>query len=164
MIHRIVNPMKALRTLRKTTALLDRTFAGVTQDEAVRLTDGPDGWSVLFIACHLRDYEIAWRERVELMLAEEHPIFPNFDHHAAIEANAYARQELAAVLRDLAERRAGLIARLEPLADEQWLCTGVHPDQGPGTVLDVAVNAGLHDLDHLEQLARCLDPIRGRQS
>jgi len=34
----------------------------------------------------------------------------------------------------------------------------VHPEQGPGTLLDVAVNAGLHDLDHLEQLARCLEP------
>jgi hypothetical protein len=157
MIHRIVSPPKALRTLRKTAALLDRTLADVSQEDAVRLTDGPDGWSVLFIACHLRDYEIAWSERVGLMLAEEHPIFATFDHHAVIETNAYAAQTLSAVLRDLAALRAALIARLEALPDEAWLRTGLHPEQGPGSVLDVAVNAGLHDLDHLEQLARCLD-------
>lgn len=157
MIQRIISPMKALRSLRKTAALLDRTLASVTQAEATTLRDGPEGWSVLFIACHLRDYEIVWGERVALMLCEEHPTFAHFDHHAAIEAHAYASQDLAEVLRDLAERRAALIMRLETLDDAQWLCTGLNPVQGPGTVLEVAVNAGLHDLDHLEQLARCLD-------
>jgi len=158
MLQRIINQAKALRTLRKTAALLDRTLDGVTQDEAASLTDGSDGWSVLFIACHLRDFEIVWRERVELLLAQENPSFIHFDHHALIEEHAYAAQELRAVLSDLAERRAALIARLEGLDDSQWLRCGVHPEQGPGSLLDVAVNAGLHDLDHLEQLARCLEP------
>jgi DinB superfamily len=160
MIKRILNQTKALRTLRKTAALLDRTLHGVTQADAVSLRDGPDGWSVLFIACHLRDYEVAWRERVERMLVEEHPTFVHFDHHAVIETHAYAEQDLRAVLADIAARRAALLARLEGLSDEEWLRTGLHPEQGPGSVLDVAINAGLHDLDHLEQLERCLDPLR----
>lgn len=158
MIQRIINQAKALRTLRKTAALLERTLAGVTQEEAVSLRDGPDGWSVLFIVCHLRDYEIAWRERVEQIIAQDNPVFTSFDHHALIEERAYAAQDLRAVLAELAERRSALIARLEGLDDNQWLRSGVHPEQGPGTLLDVAVNAGLHDLDHLEQLARCLEP------
>jgi len=35
----------------------------------------------------------------------------------------------------------------------------MHPSQGPATLLDVAVNAGLHDVDHLEQIIRCLAPL-----
>lgn len=161
MIRQIVSPAKALRTLRKTAALLAAQLRDVSQDEARDRTDGPDGWSVLFIVCHLRDYEIVWRDRVEQMLAASNPTFAPFDHHRAVEEHAYAAQNIAAVLADLAARRAGLIERLEGLADEQWLRTGVHPDQGPGTVLDVAVNAGLHDVDHLEQLLRCLGPREG---
>jgi hypothetical protein len=160
MIQRIINQAKALRTLRKTAALLDRTLAGVTQEEAASLTDGPDGWSALFIVCHLRDYEIAWQERVEQIVAHDTPVFTSFDHHALIEERAYAAQEFRSVVTEIAERRAALIARLEGLDDSQWLRSGVHPEQGPGTLLDIAVNAGLHDLDHLEQLERCLEPRR----
>lgn len=157
MVQRILSPAKALRTLRKTSLLVHRSLAEVGQDAAVRLRDGADGWSVLFIACHLRDYEAAWRDRVELMLAEQNPAFVTFDHHALVETHAYADQELRAVLADLLTQRQGLIGRLEGLSDEQWLRPGYHPEQGPGTILDVAINAGLHDLDHLEQLARCLE-------
>lgn len=158
MIQRILSPMKALRTVRKTSALLARALRDVSQADAVALRDGPDGWSVLFIVCHLRDYEVAWRERTELMLAADNPTFVTFDHHHLVEANHYAAQDLRAVLADLASRRAALIARFETLSDEQWLRPGLHSEQGPGTILDVAINAGLHDLDHLEQLARCLEP------
>jgi DinB superfamily len=160
MIRGILNQGKALRTLRKTAALLDSTLRDLTTEQASTLRDGPDGWSVLLIVCHLRDYEIAWRERTEAILAHDHPVFTTFDHMALVETNQYARQDLHAVLRDLAERRAALIARIEPLDDAQWLRSGAHPEQGPGTLLDIAINAGLHDLDHLEQITRCLAPLR----
>lgn len=156
MIQRIVNPTKALRTLRKTSALLANSLQHVSQSQASELRDGPDGWSVLFIVCHLRDYETAWRERVELMLVEDDPSFRTFDHHELAKTHAYAAQELQAVVAELGTMRAALIARLEQLDDAQWLRVGRHPEQGPGSVLDVAINAGLHDLDHLEQLSRCL--------
>jgi hypothetical protein len=158
MLKRVINQAKALRTLRKTTALLERTLADVTQEEATSLTDGPDGWSVLFIACHLLDYEKAWRERVEQLIAEDDPIFSSFDHHALIEQHNYAGQQLRSVADELKALRAGLIARLETLDDDQWLRSGSHPEQGPGTLLEIAVNAGLHDVDHLEQLTRTLEP------
>lgn len=155
MIQRILSPVKALRTLRKTAALLDTALAGVTPEQARILRDGADGWSILVIVCHLRDYEIAWRERIEQMLAYDNPTFISFDHLDLVERHGYAKQDLRVVLADLAARRAGLIERLAGLADDQWLRIGLHPEQGPGTVLEVAINAGLHDLDHLEQISRC---------
>lgn len=155
MIQRILSPVKALRTLRKTAALLDTALAGVTPEQARILRDGIDGWSILVIVCHLRDYEIAWRERVEQMLAYDNPTFISFDHLDLVERHAYTQQDLRAVLADLAARRAGFVERLAGLSDDQWLRTGLHPEQGPGAVLEVAINAGLHDLDHLEQISRC---------
>jgi DinB superfamily len=160
MIRGILNQGKALRTLRKTAALLASALRDLTPDQARTLRDGPDGWSILLIVCHLRDYEIAWQDRVEALLTRENPVFTTFDHMALIERNQYASQDLQAVLSDLADRRAALIARLEPLSDAQWMRAGSHPEQGPGTLLEVAINAGLHDLDHLEQITRCLVPLR----
>lgn len=161
MIVRLINPAKALRTLRKTGALLEDMLRGVTQAQAAELRDGPDGWSALHVVCHLRDYEITYRERIELMLAQDNPNFVVISNEAWEARGDYANQDLRAVLADIAARRAALIARLEGLSDEQWLRPGAHPLQGPATVLDVAVNTGLHDIDHIEQIMRCLAPLRG---
>jgi hypothetical protein len=160
MIHQLVNPAKALRTLRKTHIVLMDVLRGVTEAQARELRDGADGWSVLFIACHLRDYEVIYCERVEAMLAQERPTFEVATNEEWVRRGAYEAQNLGAVLADLRARRVGLIARLEGLSDEQWRRAGMHPEQGPATVLDVAVNTGLHDVDHLEQIVRCLAPLR----
>lgn len=96
---RILNPDKALRTLRKTTLLLDLATAER--------------------ACH------------------------------------YASQALAGVRAELRADRAATLDRLAALDADQWARVGHHPQQGAGTLLDVAINAGLHDVDHLEQIARC---------
>lgn len=153
-MQRILNPNKALRSLRKTTALIGKTL-DISQEEAETRRDGADGWSMLFIACHLRDYEIALAERVSLIRTRENPSFTAWDQLQLAELHAYADQELHTVLGDLRERRNALIAALETLDDAEWLRSGTHPQQGPGTLLDVVINASLHDLDHLEQLSRC---------
>ncbi|MBC8074994.1 MAG: DinB family protein [Chloroflexales bacterium] len=156
-INRLLNPMKALRTLRKTPALLHALLRDTTQGQSSTLRDGPDGWSVLFIACHLRDFEAIYRARIEQMLAEDAPTFTLVaENDEQAERNAYAAQDLRAVLADTHAQRQSLIARLSALSDEQWLRVGQHPEQGQTTVLDAAINAGLHDIDHAEQILRCL--------
>jgi len=153
--QRVLNPDKALRTLRKTPALLDFALAGLDEVVARELRDGADGWSILFIACHLRDYERVVAARIEAMLAEDDPTLPSMDNEALAREGEYVDQSLAAVREDLRARRAALIARLAALNAAQWQRLGHHPQQGAATVLDVAINAGLHDVDHLEQIAHC---------
>jgi hypothetical protein len=152
---RILNPAKALRTLRKTSALLQRALVDCDQAAATTLRDGPDGWSILFIACHLRDYERIVAARVGLILTEDDPTLPAIDNAAAERSGDYAHQELTAVLADLQARRAALLTRLTALDVAAWARSGHHPTQGHGTLLDVAINTGLHDIDHLEQIAQC---------
>jgi hypothetical protein len=156
MIKRLVNPAKALRTMRKTPTILERVLQDVSQEQAATLRDGPDGWSILYIVCHLRDLEDGFMARVHTLLNEQpDAVLKGIDIHALAEHNNYAAADLREALATFATRRAQFIAMLETLNDEQWLLAGIHPEQGPATVLDVAINTGLHDIDHIEQIVRC---------
>jgi hypothetical protein len=152
---RVLNPDKALRSLRKTPALLDLVLAGLDDTAARTLRDGPDGWSILFIVCHLRDYERTVAARIDAILTADDPELPSMDNDALARDGDYAAQSLTAVREDLRAQRAALLDRLATLAPAQWQRPGHHPQQGAATTLDVAINAALHDIDHLEQLARC---------
>lgn len=160
-MHRLINPGKALRTLRKTPLLLTNLLDGVTQEQARTLRDGPDGWSILWIVCHLRDVETIFTQRARDLLAAAAPVFSVTENDELIRRGDYERQELGDALEAYLAGRRAFITLLEPLDDAQWLRTGTHPSQGPATLLDVAINTGLHDVDHLEQIARCLQPQRG---
>lgn len=151
----ILNPDKALRTLRKTTLLLDHALAGLDEGAGRTLRDGPDGWSILFVVCHLRDYEQIVARRVALILSEDDPELPAIDNSAMVHEGDYAHQSLMAVREALRADRAALLDRLAALDADQWARIGHHPQQGMGTLRDVAINTGLHDVDHLEQIARC---------
>ncbi len=132
---------------------------GVTQEQAQSIRDGADGWSVLEILCHLRDYQAIFVTRVERLLDEVRPRFEYYDERARLAMvleNDYAGQNLAAVLADFCATRDRLIARLAALSDEQWTRVGEFAD---GDEIDVAmpvVHTILHDADHTEQIARIL--------
>ena len=156
-MDRLINPGKALRTLRKTPALLEALLQEVTQEQAEALHDGD--WNVIYVVCHMRDFEAVAAQRVRDLLAGPNPTFALVSNDELIQGNSYAAADLRQALTTYIDHRRVLIALLEPLTDEQWLLAGLHPMQGPATLLDVAINAGLHDVDHLEQIVRCLAPL-----
>ena len=155
-MKRLINPAKALRTLRKTPVILAHLLDGVTQAQAEACRDGVDGWNLLYIVCHLRDMEAQYLGRIQDLLAIPNPVFRTVSNQELIERNQYAAQHFQGVLVEYQARRAQTIALLETLTDEQWLLSGSHPEQGPATLLEVAVNCGLHDIDHMEQIVRCV--------
>ncbi len=153
---RILNPSKALRTLRKTPTLLAALLRGASAAQLASATDGPGGWTVVDVIAHMRDLENAYQDRVRLMLAQTHPTFVVVSNEELTAQNATLSRNVGDVVAEYTRRRQAFIALLEGLTDAQWQRTGVHPQQGEATVLDVAINTGLHDVDHLEQLARIL--------
>lgn len=155
----ILNSFKALRTLRKTPLLLQHALRDMNQQAAIARTDGPDGWSVLFIVCHLRDYEVAFRQRVDDMIAFDCPTLAPWNQLALAETHHYCEQKFDVVLAELQQMRRASLAVLEYLDEAQWQRAGVNPEQGEGTVLDVAINAGLHDIDHIDQILRCVKTV-----
>ena len=72
----ILNREKALRCLRKDRVLLAGLLEGLGQQAALELRDGPDGWCLLDILCHLTDFERIFADRARSMLAQDEPRFP----------------------------------------------------------------------------------------
>jgi uncharacterized damage-inducible protein DinB len=154
-MYRLLNPAKALRTLRKNQLILQTILANTSQNEAQTRRDGADGWTILEIVCHMRDIEAIYIKRIQDLLAVPNPIFAVVTNEVLMQRGNYQAQDMRTQLAVYLANREQLIALLEPLTDDQWLLAGEHPAQGPATLLDVAINAGLHDIDHIEQIIRC---------
>lgn len=113
-------------------------------------------WNVVFIVCHLRDLEAAYLHRIQLMLQEDNPTFPANDNRQMSIDHHYAEADLRAALAEFEDLRRQFIALLNTLSDDQWERCGQHPYFGETTILTQAVNNAIHDLDHIEQIARAL--------
>ena len=154
----ILDPNRTLRTLRKTPALLAFVLRGLSAERAraCKDPDGDAGWSAQFVVCHLNDYEDVFALRVALVLTQVSPKLPGLDNEALIAERDYAHTNFADELASVLHKRQQLMTRLESLSSEQFFRVGVHPEFGEGTLLHILANAAMHDVDHLEQLARML--------
>ena len=112
------------------------------------------------MVCHLRDYERIVMERVCAALTKDEPVLEVVSNSDMAALGDYAHQHVRPVFFEYVHRRRELISTLEDLRQDQWLRRCIHPGQGPGTVLDIAINTGLHDVDHIEQIGRCLRELR----
>ncbi|MBL8045515.1 MAG: DinB family protein [Anaerolineales bacterium] len=147
---------RTFNTLRLNLATLENIFQRVTAEQATTLRDGPNGWTPLEILCHLRDFDVIFRERGELLLMAHNPTFAKYDADQLASERAYNQQSIAAALAELKQNRAQLLAFFESLPPEQWARTGVHFRLGPFTMTDVFTHIAWHDANHLEQLTRVL--------
>lgn len=152
----MLNVDKALRSLRKTPVILNALLKEVSQAQAQQATDGQNGWSVLFIVCHMSDFEDIFYRRVQSVLEQDCPRFPPVDQESLALTNDYAGQDFRQVLETYLQKRQAFIQRIESLTEEQLTRHGIHPETGDCTVLDIAINAALHDVNHLEQIVRAL--------
>lgn len=154
-----IPPSWMISSLKKSHLVLGMVIAGVTQAQAQQLRDGADGWSVLEIVCHVRDYQGMFFERIRRMVDEERPALVPFDEAARlgmVNERHYNQQDMRAVYTDFCQMRAVLIDYLSALQPEQWQRVGIHPTFGE---LDVAVEVFhtlSHDIDHGEQIGRVL--------
>jgi hypothetical protein len=152
----ILNVEKTIRSLRKTPVMLKALLRDVTPEQARQASDGPDGWSVLFIVCHLRDFEDIFYQRITMALEQDCPFLPSVNQEALPAANNYAYQDFHQALKAYSDRRRTLISLVERLNETQLMLRAVHQEYGEGTVLDLAINVVLHDVNHIEQIVRAL--------
>jgi hypothetical protein len=143
----------------KTIDILGHILKHVTQEQAQTLRDGIEGWTVLEVVCHLRDFDGFFYGRAQQMLTETNPRLPAYDHEKLAIEQQYNAQDLAYVYDELVLSRRRVIAFFESLTDEQWDCVGVHPERGHFTMTDAVMQFGMHDVDHLEQITRILEQV-----
>lgn len=118
----------------------------------------PGHWSARTVIAHLRDDEsLVMRQRLERMLAEDGPVFPNFDEKAWATWRNRDRDDIKHLLRDFAVQRQASVNLLRFLSPAQWQRTGRHETDGEYTVLSWAQHWAEHDTTHLEQIREAID-------
>ena len=126
-------------------------------DAAWRRAPGPGRWSALEVLCHVRDAD---REvllpRIERLLAEERPEFPDVDMSGWDASRRYREQSPAAVLEEWRTLRRGILARLAPLGRAEWARQGIHSVRGPYPLAEMVRYFADHDLSHRRQMAAAL--------
>ena len=136
--------------------ILGHILCGLSNERARALRDGPDGWSILEIVCHLRDFDEIFHSRAIMMRDQAQPQLPAYDHEAMAIERDYQQQDLRDAFSALNASRQRFIAFFAGLTPQQWERGGVHPERDSFTMTDAAMQVGLHDLDHLEQITRVL--------
>ncbi len=130
--------------------------APLTRERATTLRDGGDGWTVTEVLAHLRDFNGYFRGRAVLMLEQDNPTLPAYDHEAIAIASRYNEQDFATVYDALQRSRAETHALFAGLTPEQWERAGIHPERGHFTLTDALMQVGLHDVIHTEQILKIL--------
>lgn len=121
-------------------------------DVAIRPDD--DTWSALEYAAHVRDVFRIFDLRLHLMLAEDDPLFVNWDQDATAVSERYNEQDPATVATELADAAASVAEAFGavPLSERQR--TGRRSDGARFTVTTLA-QYFVHDpTHHLHDVAR----------
>jgi hypothetical protein len=107
----------------------------------------PDVWSPLEYACHVRDVNAIFGERVRLMLEEDEPVFANWDQDETAIEKDYGSQDPTVVDVELIEA-AGTVAGLyATVTDETASRRGIRSNGSEFTIASLG-SYHLHDVVH----------------
>ncbi len=149
-----ITPNYFRQQLPKTITIAAALTRDIAPEQARVLRDGADGWSVVEVVAHLRDYETIFRERAQQMKQEQNPNLPAYDHERLAIERRYNDEVLSAVLAAWATERERTIAFFTTLGEGDWSRPGRHPERQEFSLLAAIAQIVSHDLTHLEQLAK----------
>jgi hypothetical protein len=110
----------------------------------------PDKWSTLEYGCHVRDVFRLYAYRLDLMLTEDDPLYPNWDQDDTAIAERYGEQDPAVVAIEVAESAEALATAFDAVDGDQWECTGRRSDGASFTVESFAryfIHDPVHHID-----------------
>ncbi|MGX7681909.1 DinB family protein [Jatrophihabitans sp. DSM 45814] len=108
---------------------------------------GPQVWSALEYGCHVRDVFARFDSRARLMLAEDDPLFENWDQDATALADRYWEQAPATVAVQLADAGEQIAATFDAVDGAEWQRTGRRSNGSVFTV-DSLGKYFAHDIVH----------------
>jgi DinB superfamily len=121
----------------------------------------PDAWSARDIVAHVRACADVWGRSMLRMINEAHPTIRYVSPRSWIRRTDYATRDFRDSLRAYSEGRKRLIGTLATLDTAGWLRGATFTGTTLGreaTVLSHAHRMLEHELGHLEQLRRTLQP------
>ena len=107
----------------------------------------PGVWSPLEYACHVRDVFDIFARRLDLMLAEDDPLFENWDQDVTALEDDYAAQDPTRVASQLAAAAARAAAAFAAVPPGAWGRTGRRTDGARFTV-ETLGRYFVHDPEH----------------
>lgn len=119
----------------------------------VDVQDG-DGWSLRLIAAHVLAYEEMVAGYLDLMLSERAPELAVIDTEAMLDDPGACREDPDHNVLSFAHVRRRTQYLLWDLHDRHWRRTGHHPYRGEVTVLQLARELHLHDIEYLLRARR----------
>jgi hypothetical protein len=147
---------RSIALIRNTTKSIGHVLEGVTSEEASTLRDGPDGWSVTEIVCHLRDYSVIFFDRALLIHEGKNPVIVPYDQNQLAVERKYNEEDVHVVYPAMVPYFERLALFFEGVGDDEWDRAGQHPEQGNFTLTKAMIQVGTHNAVHLEQLTRVL--------
>jgi hypothetical protein len=112
-------------------------------------------WTVRQIVHHVADSHMSANFRFRKPLTENRPDFMIYDQEAFALMPDY-RLPIAPSLELIRGLHVRFVALLEALSEEDWQCTGLHPEWGEVTVEEVARRYAEHGRIHLAQIDKVL--------
>ena len=97
-------------------------------DDVVRRRPAEDRWSPLEYVCHVRDVCMLYHQRLNLMLREDDPLYPNWDQDVTAVEARYREQDPAIVSAQLVDAAACLADAFDGVHGERWLRPGRRSD------------------------------------
>lgn len=113
-----------------------------------------DRWSCLEYACHVRDVFRLYDRRLQLMLEQDDPHYPNWDQDEAAVEGRYADEDPARVADEIVAAGDAVAARFDTVAGDAWLRTGNRSDGARFTVESFAryfVHDPIHHLADVDK-------------
>ncbi|MFP5352093.1 MAG: DinB family protein [Actinomycetota bacterium] len=104
-------------------------------------------WSALEYACHVRDVFKLYDYRLDLMLAEDDPLYPNWDQDETAVADRYDRQDPDVVAEELERAAHALADRFDEVEGQAWERTGRRSD-GASFTIESFARYLIHDPIH----------------
>lgn len=138
-----------------------RTWIASADPRDLAWTPPSGKWSALRNLAHVGRHHEIMRERLDRVLAEDHPTFPRYretDDPAWAEWEALPADD---VLRRLQERRDGLVSWVSALTPAQLARTGEHASFGPMNVPRWLEFFLVHEAHHLYVVLQRLAEARG---
>lgn len=150
-IENIKKRRETLATLEETPKTLASLFRGVP-NEILRRKPAPEKWSMLEIACHLRDVEQLFVERYAKMASHDRPALRMINQDALAATLKYNEDDPMVALREFQALRQETVALLSALAHQSWQRVGLHPKRGELTMAAQVDHHVGHDANHLGQI------------
>jgi uncharacterized damage-inducible protein DinB len=131
-------------------------LTGKLDDAVLRRKPGPDKWSALDVACHLRDVERLWVNRIVKVAFDDRPAFFMIDFPSIAGEHGYDTQRLGAALKEFARLREDTLRILRALPERQWKRVGLHPKRGEVSIEAIVETMISHDASHFGQIQKAV--------